>query len=521
VLARVYIENFRSIKQLDLPLRPMTALVGPNNAGKSNILDALNLVLGEAWPTVRQFEDADHRDHDPGLPIVIKVWFDQPIQQQDPQGNALDIHGLALDLGQYQRATGRSQRGDVKLDFHAIDEHGQPITVMRPGRGGARFPAPLPVTTELREASPLVCIGVDRDLQNELRATKWSLLGRILRAMERAFAGDAMRVLEFEKRAQEASELLRIPEFQELEDILQQQVTRQTELAGLSAGFRPFTPLDHYRALALGLTEKPDGVVFDALEMGTGVQTAIVFALVQAFRRFVRESAIVAIEEPELYLHPHACRHFYKLLRELAENGTQVIYATHSSAFVDVAHFEEVVLVKRDDEGCTSVRTGAAVSLAEPERDGIKLLTRFDPTRNEMFFAERVLVVEGDAERMAMPLAFQLSGVDADRANISIVAAGGKPGVPFFAQMLAGLRIPFVALVDEDPGKTTGEALTQRIQKLAGDVGTVVLMRPDFEGACGADHKLGPAEALRVFGSYGSAHELPAAIREAIEKLTG
>lgn len=521
MLARVYIENFRSIRQVDLPLRPVTALIGPNNGGKSNIVDALNLVLGEAWPTARQFDDADHRDHETDLPIVIKLWFDQPVEQQDPQGNPYDVHGLGLELGQYQRATGTSQKGDPRLEFYAMDEEGEPITVMRRGPRGGQFQAPVRVTTELREATPLVHVGVDRNLQSELRATKWSLLGRILRAMERAFAGDQMRVHEFERKAQEATELLRIPEFQELEAILQEQVTKQTGLAGLSAGFRAFNPLDHYRALALGLTEKPDGVVFEPMEMGTGVQTAIVFALVQAFRRFVRESAILAIEEPELYLHPHACRYFYTLLRELGSSGTQVIYTTHSSSFVDVAHFEDVVVVKRDDEGHTTVRTGAAVRLTPPDKERIRLLTRFHPTRNEMFFAHRVLLVEGDAERMAMPFAFNLLRVDPDRANVSVVETGGKDSIPFLARILAGLEIPFVALVDEDPGKTTGEPLTRQIRDAAANTGKVVVMCPDFEGVCGVEGKLKPAEAIKLFESFRSADELPSSIRAAVEALTG
>ena len=54
-IARVRIENYRSIKQLDFSPNNYCALIGENNAGKSNILKAINLVLGETWPTDRTF----------------------------------------------------------------------------------------------------------------------------------------------------------------------------------------------------------------------------------------------------------------------------------------------------------------------------------------------------------------------------------------------------------------------------------------------------------------------------------
>ncbi|MCH7746236.1 MAG: AAA family ATPase, partial [Chloroflexi bacterium] len=59
MLSRLVIQNFRSIKHLDIPLGPINMFVGPNNAGKTNILEALNLVLGESFPSARSFDDRD------------------------------------------------------------------------------------------------------------------------------------------------------------------------------------------------------------------------------------------------------------------------------------------------------------------------------------------------------------------------------------------------------------------------------------------------------------------------------
>lgn len=43
-LTRLRVKNFRSIRELDIPLGPLTVLVGPNGSGKSNVLDALRFM---------------------------------------------------------------------------------------------------------------------------------------------------------------------------------------------------------------------------------------------------------------------------------------------------------------------------------------------------------------------------------------------------------------------------------------------------------------------------------------------
>ena len=91
--------------------------------------------------------------------------------------------------------------------------------------------------------------------------------------------------------------------------------------------------------------------------MGAGTQSALAVAIARAYAEIVRRPLILAIEEPELYLHPHGCRHFRRLLDELAANGVQVIYTTHERSFVDIAKFEQVHLI-RNEIGETKVCSG-------------------------------------------------------------------------------------------------------------------------------------------------------------------
>ena len=63
-IIRIAIKNYRSIKALAFNPVELTALVGPNNAGKTNILSALNFLLGERFPMPAGLDINDYYGRD-------------------------------------------------------------------------------------------------------------------------------------------------------------------------------------------------------------------------------------------------------------------------------------------------------------------------------------------------------------------------------------------------------------------------------------------------------------------------
>ncbi len=62
-LSRLYIENYRSIKKIDLKFEQgKNVIVGRNNSGKSNILKAIDLLLGEYSPTYNKSDNICEND---------------------------------------------------------------------------------------------------------------------------------------------------------------------------------------------------------------------------------------------------------------------------------------------------------------------------------------------------------------------------------------------------------------------------------------------------------------------------
>ena len=211
---------------------------------------------------------------------------------------------------------------------------------------------------------------------------------------------------------------------------------------------------------------------------------------------------VLLLEEPELYLRPQAQRYLYRLLRALASEGCQVIYSTHSPAFLNVARLEEIVLVEHDPLLGTKVVQPEALAAA----DEFRALSEFDAERSELFLARAALIVEGRTEKLVFPFVFRALGYDIDREGISIIDSGGKSNIPLFVRISKAIGVPFVAVHDRDapPGQepdAAERALNQLIAEVAGSERTVVL-EPDFEAVAGLrGHSNKPERAWRHFGS--------------------
>lgn len=215
---------------------------------------------------------------------------------------------------------------------------------------------------------------------------------------------------------------------------------------------------------------------------------------------------LLLIEEPELYLRPQAQRYLYRLLREFSLAGNQVIYSTHSPAFLNVTRMEELVFVERLDGTGTRALQPEPVSADEDFR----VVTEFDATRSELFLARAVVLVEGLTEKLVLPYVFSALGYDVDREAISIVECGGKPNLPLFAHICRATGVPFLVVHDSD-AKASGRlapaerALNALIAETAGEGGVVVL-DPDFEAVAGLrGHRRKPERAWREFAERDAA----------------
>jgi predicted ATP-dependent endonuclease of OLD family len=468
-IARLRIRNYRSIQNLDLTLSPINAFIGPNNSGKSNILRALNLLLGEVYPTVRSFTDKDFHGHNANNPIEITALFQNPLVCDS------DVAGFCLRC---------DQQG---VDYFPVDVQGQPC-VWRP------YNRPKKVSNEMRDEVALLYLDLERQAEKQLRVTQWTLYGKLLKQIEAAIGAGQKQ--QFTADVRQAVDTHIRASLNQAQQILNDFVQRQTGLT-VRLDFRILDPLQVLRGVRPFVIDA--AMDFDPEDVGAGVQSALAVAIAKAYAEIVRNPLVLAIEEPELYLHPHGCRHFYKLLQELAGQGVQIVYATHERSFVSAGEFDSIHIVRRP-AAATQVNSGNTLGLAGI-RDRLRLQSRFNERVNEVFFASCVVLVEADPDEIACRCALEAQQIELDKKSISVVPASGKDEIPIIAQLLAGLHIPTLALLDEDPGNQSTAQTVTRIQQVLG-APNVFLQSPNLEGLFGLARKPTRVEAMTHFPQH-------------------
>ncbi len=555
-IKRIHIENFRSVKTLEFEPGPYCVLIGENNSGKSNILRALNLAIGETWPTERSFSEEDFHNQDTTRDIVIQVFFDETMEEW--RSNAkLVIAGLELRCKAYKRKVKEKPAGTLTVDYYCIQPDGKQVKYpTEPLRKGEQYRGqwlPYRVSRELRDKLPFIYVGVQRDYDRQSPSSRWSVLRRLFNDVNTEFLNDreeievqrpdgsAQRITRkeaFEAAVKGAYAYLRTDRFIEIEKRLAANALEQMGLDPsrdkVELHFESHDPTNAFRSLQLYVEQL--GITSPAGEVGAGLQSAIVIAIFRTYEELKREGAVFALEEPEVFLHPQRARYFATVLRSLAAKGNQVFVTTHSPIFVQLDQPESVALVRRTEDAGTTVQQTSRVELGENDRTALRLLTEFDTQRNELFFARGVVLVEGVTEKLAIPLAFRALGKDINRLGISVVEVGGKTKLPLFVTVCNALGIPYVVVADHDIRKisdTWGEKRkadeeernrkhgrwNKEIAKVCTD-GSLFWLRPDFETELGLPHHEDekPERALARFTDARQG-DIPEPLRRPLEAL--
>jgi predicted ATP-dependent endonuclease of OLD family len=100
---KIKIAGFRSIKDdLEIPLQNLNAIIGANNSGKSNIINAIYKVLGKDWITKNNFDELDVHNEEYDRDITIEIEFEQPFKYEQFKGIPIDIPKIRFNYTRYK-----------------------------------------------------------------------------------------------------------------------------------------------------------------------------------------------------------------------------------------------------------------------------------------------------------------------------------------------------------------------------------------------------------------------------------
>ncbi len=447
-ITRVQISNYKSISSVDIsPSTKMNVFIGENSVGKSNILNAVNWLLGPIYPSFNSTVENDHYRGELGNKIKIRLTFDD---------------GKVLELA------------EEWVDSRAQAKSGLNLS------GGY-------ISDQQRQKYTSAYLGIDRQILDYLPSNRWTLIGRILLEINKQFQKEEIVNSETGEITKKSglfkTELQRIRDdflfavkddngnqiMKEFVEILQKESAKQLNRPeeDFIVDLNLYDPWNFYRTLQLIVNERDTNLQFQASTLGMGIQASISIAILKAYASLkLRNNTPVFIEEPELFLHPQAQRNFYALLRELSDNGTQIFVTTHSPDFLSVGNFDEIFLVRKNTS------RGTYISCAKPSVFVADLSIRhkiittesdillhyrnaYENTgdtqkANEAFFAKKLVLVEGQSESLALPYLFQLIGFNYVKECVTIVRCGDKNEIDRFYRLYSEFGIPCFIIFDGD-----------------------------------------------------------------------
>jgi putative ATP-dependent endonuclease of OLD family len=435
-LRELTIRNFRKIQELKVIFPAgLTVIVGENNSGKTAIIDALRLMLFSSrdFDALRLNED-DFRIGTDYAPIEISCVFGDA-QDED------EVH--------YQECLVEIGNGKFDIRLNARVQFNK--TTRRASVkmwGGETEGGSLPSTTY--DHLTAVYLQPLRDPESGLRPSRNSqvakLLDRVTNESERA---------EFVTIAQEANKQIRElkPVERARDDINKQmlaiageELSQRTELI--------FTDPTFHRIIA-NLQPEIEGLPFSLNGLGYNnlIFTSATLGTLRRSPQFSFRSILV--EEPEAHLHPQLqvllLNYFATVIADKEGSEVQVIASSHSPILASQAPIDSIVVVQENAGQVAALSVGAIEFDAAMKK---KLQRFLDATKAELFFARRILMVEGIAEALLLPVLARAMGGDLKKSAVTIVNADGinfNCFLPLFGQ--DKISVPVVVLTDGDAPK--------------------------------------------------------------------
>ena len=358
------VENFRSIKALDIELGETTVFIGSNNAGKTAILDAIRIALTRRWGQrgtgfteydVHLAGENDDPKASPGIAIELRSeeaaaneWPDEIIQAVDEIVQTDPITGKNSITLRVSCAWSAGE-GCFQPAWAFLNAARQPLIA-----GSARR-----LNLErFWQYVPVFYLSALRDAEDEFSARS-QFWGRLLKAVEipPALEGRVQKVLDLLNK-----KLLRAdPRLAQIANTLSgaTRVAARDRAGEVDLRLVPLKSWDLLSKAEIILRNEPDWPWLPLQRHGQGIQSLSVMFLFQAFvEHLLKElyepesTPVLALEEPETHLHPQAARTLWTHVSALPG---QKIITTHSPYFVQRVPFRDLRLVRLTENG-TEIR---------------------------------------------------------------------------------------------------------------------------------------------------------------------
>lgn len=290
-----------------------------------------------------------------------------------------------------------------------------------------------------------------RTPETTLRITKWTWYGKLLQKKWNESC-NMQHKLDIDKASSDLKKTIG-KVYADLKNDLNVQLGKTLSLMNIKIDINMLENKseDYYKNIRLYVD---DGIETPLESKGSGLQSLIMIELFKFYCKVFNQSSLLILEEPELFLHPHAKRMLSDILNDFIKNGgrnneNQIIITTHSEEFIHNVDIENINVIRKTKEGTKKSRINK-----ENYGDGKelqKLKIELQHKNTEMFFAEKVILVEGEEQILIPNIVQKIYGKNILNNNdISIIKVGGKSYFYIYRKVLNELNIKNYIIADYD-----------------------------------------------------------------------
>jgi putative ATP-dependent endonuclease of the OLD family len=495
-VSRLQIDGFRGVRRGEVILGPHSVLVGANNAGKTTIVDALNLVLGRGGMR-RRLTEYDFYGGSPQPSDRVRIravitGFPSDDPARNPETFQMEKGGIPMwwdsANGELCPTTGPGRTLAVEVGFCArfddelleeeyvlyfVDDEGDPFIDEHVRKVGDSFRRMLGLYLVPARRTWEAMWSFRSPLFRQVIGAQAAMPGASLRAMRDSLRDSKSRI---EDQAPFADIVARLN--QELGAFLRPEKAeirfRATE-GDTPAVLEAITP--HVRARS--------GVHLPLAHHGLGLISLQTLLLLLEFgrrRRAAGENFILVAEEPELHLHPGHHRRLVARMRGVAD---QTIVTTHSPEVASFFRPQEIVAVHCSQDGRLWARPLIALEDEMETNALIRLFTLHRADVCEGVMGEVVVVPEGKTDfqwlrglAMESVTAEGFDGASTDEAPLplGIVPTQDAHVVTTFSALSRAVP-QMIALVD---GDAAGDEYRKALQRLDRPPARIVMLSPGW-----------------------------------------
>ncbi|MFM7458607.1 MAG: ATP-dependent nuclease [bacterium] len=458
------IKNYRSFGELQkfefTEAMVPVAIVGYNNAGKTNLMNCVLYGVGEKYISEQTFEIKDLHNISNENQIQIKI----------------DLFGSNFVCEQYWDKKSKEYKNEKSIsgqyEITSLIEDRELRSKLQPSQFG------------MNKHYQIFYINFHQ-IKEEI-STKKSSWGNY-----RSFLGKHIKKLlsdkyleerqaDFQNAVKEASEQALKGEEESKNSKLYKFVQAikknysnnlRQDNCEIDFGLPDYEDIFHEMIFKIGLNGRQENLV-PIDHFGDGYIAMFVMAVIQAIAEEDDDKCLFLFEEPESFLHENHQEYFYKMvLCKLAEKGHQVIYTTHSGRMVDIFNTEGLIRLEFDDQTEQTVKkynNSVKHSLLEGIKDYNSFIKTIEPNLNCILFSKKVILVEGPNDLMVYKYAIKKKVLglikndntieDQERyadtylsfKNIAIIPHHGKHTAYAISRLCKHLKLDYFIIADWD-----------------------------------------------------------------------